>query len=474
MSPGGVGTDHDGYCHEVRHFDLVIVGSGSGNSLPDQRFVGLQVAVVEEGTFGGTCLNVGCIPTKMFVYTANMAHAAREAARYGIDASVDKVRWADIRERVFGRIDPIAEGGRRYRAHGAPNIALISGHGEFAGPHTLRVALTNGGTEEITADRFVIATGSRAAVPEPIAACGVPFHTSDTVMRLDELPSRMVILGGGFIAAEFAHVFSSLGTEVILATRGAGMLRHLDESLSSRFTQLARQRWDVRTGLVAVGAEQVGAEIRVLLSDDTVITGDIMLVATGRVPNSDQLTLSAAGVRVHEDGRVVVDTHQRTDAAHIYALGDVSSPYQLTHVANHEAKVVAHNLVNPDAPRSTDHRFVPSAVFTEPEIATVGLTEQQCRATGRHHVSSTQDYGTVAYGWAMEDTTGFCKLLADPDTGQLLGAHLLGPQASSLIQPLIQAMSFGLPAREMAQGQYWIHPALPEVVENTLLSLPLD
>jgi mycothione reductase len=463
----------------VRHFDLVIIGSGSGNSLPDKRFSHLQVALVEESAiFGGTCLNVGCIPTKMFVYAANIAHWASDSTRYGVDASVDKVRWADIRDRVFGRIDPIAAGGRRYRAHGEPNITLISGHAEFSGPKSLTVSLTGGGHEEISADRIVIATGSRATVPGPIASSRVPFYTSDTVMRIDELPERMVILGGGYIASEFAHVFSALGTEVTLVTRGPALLRHMDESLSARFTEIARKHWNVHTGAVPVDAMHSGDQILVELSDGGEVRGDLLLVATGRIPNSDRLNLAAAGVPVHADGRVVVDEFQRTPVEGIHALGDVSSPYQLKHVANHEATVVAHNLANPDSPRRTDHRFVPSAVFTEPEIASVGLTEAQCRARlelgGSRFVGTIQDYGSVAYGWAMEDTTGFCKLLADPATGRLLGAHLLGPQASTVIQPLIQAMSFGLSVREMALGQYWIHPALPEIVENALLSLELD
>jgi mycothione reductase len=463
----------------VRHFDLVIIGSGSGNSLPDRRFSHLQVALIEESAiFGGTCLNVGCIPTKMFVYAANIAHWANDSSRYGVDASVDKVRWTDIRDRVFGRIDPISEGGRRYRAEGEPNITLISGHAAFSGPKTLTVSLTGGGQEEISADRIVIATGSRASVPESVADSGVPFHTSDTIMRIDELPGRIVILGGGYIAAEFAHVFSALGSEVTLVTRGPALLRHMDETVSARFTELARENWDVHTDAVPVGASTSNGRIQVELSDGGELHGDTLLVAIGRVPNSDRLNLSAAGIPVHTDGRIAVDEYQRTPVDGVFALGDVSSPYQLKHVANHEAKVVAHNLADPDDLRRTDHRFVPSAVFTEPEIAAVGLSEEECRTRqeggGGRYVATVQDYGSVAYGWAMEDTTGFCKLLADPETGQLLGAHLIGPQASTVIQPLIQGMSFGLTVPEMARGQYWIHPALPEIVENALLSLELD
>lgn len=457
----------------MRHFDLVIIGSGSGNTIPDHRFAHLDIALVEHGVFGGTCLNVGCIPTKMYVYAADVAHEIGEASRYGVDASVDKVRWADIRDRVFGRIDPISEGGRRYRAEGSPNLTLYTGHASFTGPKQLAVSLESGAVEQITSDRIVIAAGSRAAIPPVVTDSGVPCHTSDDIMRLDELPQRMVILGGGYIGAEFAHVFSALGTEVTMVTRGERLLRHMDETISSRFTEQARQRWTVHTDAVVDDVRAVGSSVRVALSDGTSVDADTMLVATGRTPNGDRLNLAAAGLATHPDGRISVDDHQRTNVEGIYALGDVSSPYQLKHVANHEARVVAHNLLHPDRPVRTDHRFVPSAVFTSPQLASVGLTEAECRQRGLRHVTVVQEYGSVAYGWAMEDTTGFCKLIADPDTGLLLGAHLMGAQASTVIQPLIQAMSFGLGARDMARGQYWIHPALPELVENALLSLPL-
>jgi mycothione reductase len=179
-------------------------------------------------------------------------------------------------------------------------------------------------------------------------------------------------------------------------------------------------------------------------------------------------------VAVGPSGYVLVDEFQRTNVDGIYALGDVSSTYQLKHVANHEARIVRYNLAHPDAPRAADHRFVPHAVFSSPQIASVGLTEEQAVERGIRFVTAEQEYAGIAYGWAMEDTTGFAKVIADPATGQLLGAHIIGPQAPTVIQPLIQAMSFGLDARSMAHGQYWIHPAMPELVENALLSLPLD
>lgn len=455
-------------------FDLAIIGTGSGNSLLTPEFDGRRVAIVEAGTFGGTCLNVGCIPTKMYVYAADVANTVAHAARFGIDARLEGVRWPDIRDRVFGRIDPISAGGERYRREG-PNTTLFSGTAEFTGPSSLRVRSPEGQEQaSFTADQIVIATGGRPMIPDAVAESGVPFATSDTVMRLDELPERLVILGGGYIGAEFAHVFSALGSRVSVVARSTRLLRHLDSEISDRFTQLAATRWDLHLGVDVdkVTGDQGG--VRLDFTDGSCAEADLLLVATGRVPNTDRLGLEAAGVQTLSDGRVEVDCYGRTTVDGVWALGDVSSDFQLKHVANHEARVVAHNLVHPESLREFDHRFVPSAVFTDPQIASVGCTEDEVRAAGLDYVAATQFYGDTAYGWAMEDQAGICKLIADPGTGLLLGAHLMGYQASNLIQPLIQAMSLGQRVPDLARGQYWIHPALMEVVENALLKLGLN
>ncbi|MCD2197159.1 mycothione reductase [Actinomycetospora endophytica] len=457
------------------HHDLVIIGSGSGNSILDSRFDDWDVAIVEHGVFGGTCLNVGCIPTKMYVYASDVAQAVREASAYGIDASIDKVRWPDIRDRVFSRIDPISAGGRRYRASESPNVTLYEGHATFTGERELAVAPTDGGAAAtLSADRVVIAAGSRPTVPACIAESGVPFHTSDDVMRLDDLPRRMIVVGGGYIAAEFAHVFDALGVDVTVVTRGPALLREQDELVTERFTALARDRFTVHTDAAPTAAEQrPDGTIVLTLAGQGTVEGDALLVATGRAPNGDRMDVAKTGLELTDDGRVPVDEYQRTGVEGIWALGDVSSPYQLKHVANHEARVVQHNLLHPDTPRATSHRFVPSAVFSHPQVAAVGQREQDLRDAGTAYVSKVQAYGDVAFGWAMEDRTGFAKVLASPD-GTLLGAHFMGPQASSLIQVLVQAMVFGQKAQEVATGQYWIHPALPELIENALLGLPLD
>ena len=198
----------------------------------------------------------------------------------------------------------------------------------------------------------------------------------------------------------------------------------------------------------------------------------MVLVAAGRRSNADGLDLDRTGVRTDEDGVIIVDDHQRTNVEGIWALGDIANHFQLKHVSNLEARVIQHNLLHPDDLIRAQHDVVPSAVFSHPQVASVGLTERQAVEPGVRHVVATQKYGDTAYGWAMEDTTSFAKVLADPDTGLILGAHFLGPQASNLVQPIVQAMSFGQTAHDVAREQYWIHPALMEVVENLLLALP--
>lgn len=453
-----------------RHFDLIVIGTGSGNSLINESFADKSVAICEKGTFGGTCLNVGCIPTKMFVYAADTATAIRRSEQYGVDSTLDGVRWQDTVSRVFdNRIDPIASSGEDYRRHRCDNVTVYDGHATFVGPRTI----DTGTGEIITADQIVIAAGARPSIPEIVTESGVAYYTSDDVMRIPELPESMIIQGSGFIACEFAHVFSALGVKVTVIGRSDVLLKHLDRELAERFTEQAREHWDVRLGqhvtaVTATGSDSRGVQIT--FEDGSTCAADSLLVATGRTPNGDLLSLDSAGIELDGD-RVRVDEFGRTTADGVWALGDVSSPFQLKHVANHEQRVLGHNLLHPENLQPFHHAHVPYAVFTWPQIASVGLTEDEARAAGHDITVKTQDYGDVAYGWAMEDSVGCCKLIADRSTGLLLGAHIMGAQASSLIQILIQGIEFRLTVPDMARRQYWIHPALAEVVENALLGL---
>lgn len=457
-----------------QHYDLVIIGTGSGNSIPGPGFEDLRIAIIEEASFGGTCLNAGCIPSKMYVHAASTALEIVESGRLGIHATLNSVDWPGIVSRIFEhRIDPIATAGEEYRrGPRTPNIDVYDQHAVFIGERTLR---TGQGTSQktISGDRIVIAAGSRPSVPEVIAASGVRYHTSEDIMRLPAQPKSVVIIGGGYIATEFAHVFDALGTHVTIVPRST-LLGHLDHDLHDRFNTLAAKRFDVRAGRTTVGVEETDQGITVRLDDGSAATGEVLLVATGRIPNGDLLDLPSAGIEMTEDGRIRLDEYGRSTAPGVWALGDVSSPYMLKHVANAEMRTVRHNLLNPENLRRLPHDHVPAATFTHPQIATVGMTEDQAREHGHNVTTKVQDYGDVAYGWALEDTTGICKLIADRDTGKLLGAHYMGPQASTLIQQMITVLAFDLDVRDFASKQYWIHPALPEVTENALLGLEFD
>lgn len=443
-------------------YDLIIVGTGSGNSIPEY-LAGWRIALVERDVFGGTCLNRGCIPSKMFVYPADVAVAASGSDRLGIRTTFDGADWPAIRDRVFGRIDPISAGGREYRATGTPNVTLIEGTAAFVDEHTLAV-----GDRRITAPHILLAAGSRPKLPDIAGLTEVGFHTSDTIMRLDELPARLGIIGGGFIAVEMGHVFSGLGSQVTVFNRSNRLLTGFDDDIAARFAEVFAARVDLRLGQTPSAVARTGDGIRIDTATGSVNV-DVVLVATGREPNSDLLGVEVAGLATRADGSILVDDTMATNVPGIWAIGDVANTYQLKHLANAEARVAFWNIAHPDDVHHQSYAAVPSAVFSHPQIATVGLTEQQARAEGRSFRVGRRDYAGTAYGWAMVDETSFAKVLVDDDTGLILGAHIIGPQASSLLQPIVQAMEFGQPAADVARKVFYIHPALTEVVENALL-----
>nr|WP_241432149.1 mycothione reductase [Ilumatobacter nonamiensis] len=447
----------------IEHYDLIIVGSGSGNAIPDY-LADWRVAIVERGTFGGTCLNVGCIPSKMFVLPADKAVDAQHSAKLGIDTQFNGADWGAIRDRVFGRIDPISAGGREYRATGSPNVTLIEGTARFVAAKVLEV-----GSRTISAPNILVAAGARPVTPPIAGLVETGFHTSDSIMRLDRLPERLGIIGGGFIAVEMGHVFSGLGSEVVLVNRSNGLLRGFDGDISSRFAEVFGERVELRLGNVPTKVERLDDGRIGMTVGDEVIVVDELLVATGREPNSDLVDADAAGIECHHHGTIVVDDTMATNVEGIWAIGDVANGYQLKHLANAEANVAFWNIAHPDDIRHQSYKAVPGAVFSNPQVASVGMTEEQAIEAGLPICVGRRDYGGTAYGWALVDETSFAKVIINTETGMFVGAHILGPQASILIQPIIQAMELDTPAERVGRGVFYIHPALSEVVENAIL-----
>lgn len=464
------------------HFDLCIIGSGSGLSLIDDDISDWKIALIDKGTgpteaFGGTCLNAGCIPTKMLAMPASYALAPEYASRVGVGLDLASVDFKAIQSRTFNRTDSISVSGLAGLGK-RDNVEVFFGAATFVDEHTVRV-----GRREITADRIVIAAGSR---PRPITAPGFDdaylqafVHTSQSIMRVEELPHRLVILGGGIEAVEFGHIFAGMESQVSIISRSEPLLRAYDSAIGQQVTEELSERAVVRLNQNVTGLDSDDFGGVVLTTEDSLgieysYAADAVLVCLGRIPNGDQLHLDAAGISLDKHGFIPVDDHMRTSADHIWALGDICSPMMLKHLANAQARVVKRNLLaerDGTALVSCDERFVPQGIFTEPQVACVGASEEQLVRSKVDYISHIQRYDSVVYGWAVNDSGHFVKLLADPAGEHLLGAHIVGEQATTLIQPLVQAMSLGQTISEIALHQYWIHPALTEVVENALLGI---
>ena len=454
----------------MQHFGLMVLGSGSGLEVSSEAAgLGLSVAIIEEGPFGGTCLNRGCIPSKMLIHCADVMDTIKNAHIFGIKATVQGIDWQAIIARAVDEVDAdaraIEEGNRQ-----ADNITVFKGRGRFTGAKTLEV---NG--EEISAEIVLIAAGTRPMVPDIPGLVGVPYITSDEALRLPEQPRRLAILGGGYIAAEMAHFFGALGTEVTLIQRGPQLLRAEDDDVARRFTEVYLRKINILLNTRISRAESRGHEIVLEVSSEG-STGEVLadglLVATGRVPNTDLLNVAATGVEIDERGFVKTDEFLETNVPGIWALGDIVGKYLLKHSANLEAAYAGNNIFNPDNKVAVDYNAMPHAIFASPQVAGVGLTEREAIEQGFDFAVASYDYSDAAYGSSIEDRDGFVKILAERHSGEILGAHIIGTDASILIQEVVNAMRAGLNVRSITQSIY-VHPALPEVVQRAFGELEL-
>ena len=403
----------------ARTFDLIVIGSGSGLEVSAEAAEsGLSVAVVEQGPFGGTCLNRGCIPSKILIHCADVMETIKRAELFGIKASVEAVDWQFIIKRAFDEIDgeaqAIEEGNRQ-----APNTTVYKGTGRFVGHKTLEV---NG--EQISAETIVIAAGTRPFVPEIPGLQDVPYITSDEALRLPEQPQRLVIVGGGYIAAELAHFFGSLGTEVTIVHRGPLLLRAEDEQIAHRFTHVYQRRFNLTLNAQVSRAYRQGTGVAVEVSVDgrtEVVAANALLMATGRIPNTDLLEVASTGVELYQGGYIKTNEYLECGVSGVWALGDIVGRYFLKHSANLEAAYAASNIFNPDHQVAVDYHAMPHAIFASPQVASVGLTEREAKEQDIPYVAATYDYHNTAYGSSIEDRDGFVKVLAHPDSGEILG-----------------------------------------------------
>ena len=447
----------------MKEFDLVVIGAGSGlNVATKAAAAGLKTAIVEEGPMGGTCLNRGCIPSKIILHSADVAETTDGAPRFGIVPKGYSVDFAKVTRRASAAADresrEIEEG-----IKDTENLTLFKSRARFIGERAI-VA----GTETIRGKKVVVAAGTRPAIPAIDGINGVKYMTSDEALRLRKQPKSVVILGGGFIAAEMAHFFGALGTKVIIVQRSM-MLRNEDREITDAYVKAVRKKYTVIPGYEPKSVSRKGGKIVLVVKNEAgakTITADSFLVATGRVPNSDVLDVAKAGIEVDNRGYIRTNDYLETTAKNVWAFGDIAGKYLLKHSANLEAQYVWNNISG--RKKKVDYWPMPHAVFSSPQIAAVGYTEEELKEKGVDYVIGKHYYRGTGMGLALDEKDGFVKMLVERKSRKMLGCHIIGPDAASIIHEAVVAMKAGLTADAIAHTVH-IHPALSEVVQRAAM-----
>ncbi|ELY92388.1 dihydrolipoamide dehydrogenase [Natrialba hulunbeirensis JCM 10989] len=481
-SEGGSATESEAASSagEPQTVDFLVIGSGSGLDVASAAASrGQSVAVVEKGPLGGTCLNRGCIPSKKLLYHAEVLTTIERADEFGIHADVTDVEFAeivrDVTDDVSGSADSIKRGLRSSSQH-----TLLEGEGRFVDDRTVELVSGPDNGKRVRGETVLIAAGTRPSIPAIEGIDDVDYLTSTEALQLETPPDDLVIVGGGYIAAELAHFFGTFGSDVSIIGRRPRLLPQADEEVGDAVTEQYADRFDVYTGYEAVGVSQSGegqsgdgvtVDARPYPPawddpddrDALTVSGETLLVAAGRRPNTDTLNLDATGVETDAQGFVATDEYLRTTTDGIWALGDIVGEYLLKHNANHEAQAVARNLFG-DELEPVDYTAMPFAVFGSPEVAGVGLREQDLREAARPYATTTYQYEETARGQAMH-AEGFVKVLIEPN-GEILGCHIIGPDAPTLIEEVVVAMKAGTGTVWDIRESVHVHPALSEVVDR--------
>ncbi|MBI4019498.1 MAG: dihydrolipoyl dehydrogenase [Candidatus Aenigmarchaeota archaeon] len=447
----------------MKQFDLVVIGAGSGlNVATKAAAAGLKVAIVEEGPMGGTCLNRGCIPSKIVLHSADVAETIDGARRFGIVPKGYSVDFAKVTRRASNAVDEesreIEEG-----IKDTQNLALFKARARFIGERTVAA-----GNEMIQGKKIVIAAGTRPAMPSIPGINKVKYMTSDEALRVKKQPKSMIILGGGFIAAEMAHFYGALGTKITIIQRST-MLRNEDKEIADAYTKAAGKKYKLMLGYESKSVSQKGKKITLIIKNQSgakSISADSLLVATGRVPNSDVLDVAKAGIDVDDRGYIRTNDYLETSAKNVWALGDIAGKYLLKHSANLEAQYVWNSILGDR--KMVDYWPMPHAIFSSPQIAAVGYTEEELKEQGADYSGSTYYYRSTGMGLALDEKDGFVKILLAKKSGKILGCHIVGPDAASIIHEVIVAMKAGLTADAVGRTVH-IHPALSEVVQRAAL-----
>lgn len=451
-------------------YDAVVVGTGQGGKplAAALAAAGHRTAIVERGDVGGTCVNVGCTPTKTMVASARAAHIARRALDYGVEAGPVGVNMRTIRKRKRDIVDLFRDGSEA-SLEGTEGLDLVRGEARFTDTRTLEVSLDGGRPRRLVADRIFLNVGARPAVPPVEGLEDVPYLDSTSIMELGEVPGRLLVLGGGYVALEFAQMFRRFGAEVTVVQRGGQLLNREDPDVAEAVAEILRE--DGVEVLLKADASRVsrtgdgGVALTVTTPDgERVVTGSHLLVATGRTPNTDRLDPGAGGVETDDRGFVKVNEKLETSAPGVWALGDVNGGPAFTHVAYDDFRLLKANLLD-GSEASTDERIVAYTVYTDPQLGRVGMSEEEARQRGLDVRVARMPMKRVARAMEMDETRGFMKAVVDADTGRLLGAAVLGVEGGEIMSMLHIAMIGGLPFVALRDAPL-AHPTLAESFNN--------
>ena len=451
------------------HFDAIIIGAGQGGGPLAGKLAGAgwRTAIIERKHVGGSCINEGCTPTKTMVASARVAYLARRGADYGVQTGTVTVNQTVVRRRKRDIVESFRSGSRKglERWEG---LDLIMGEARFTGPKTVTVALNDGGERELQADTIVINTGARPRIPDLNGLSNVPYLDSTSIMELDAVPSHLMVLGGGFIGLEFGQMFRRFGAEVTVIEQGPRLAPREDEDVCSELSEVLRgDGIRLRTGVRAQSVSLSGGDIELTLETDDgteTLRGSHLLVAAGRVPNTEALNVEAAGIETDGTGHIVVNDRLETTADGVYAIGDVKGGPAFTHISYDDFRVLRTNLIEGGDATITD-RMVPYTVFIDPQFARVGLSEEQAKHQGINYAVAKMPMSHVARAIEVAETRGFMKVLADPESKQILGCAVLGIEGGEIMSMIQIAMMGKLPYPALRDATF-SHPTLAEALNN--------
>ncbi|MFX1578804.1 MAG: dihydrolipoyl dehydrogenase family protein [Promethearchaeota archaeon] len=461
----------------MQEYDLIVIGSGVGmRILGLAHEYGLKSAVIEQGPIGGTCLNRGCIPTKILTYLADVIMESKQVSKLGVNFKITDIDYPEIMQRMKDQVKTLSDR-QLGMINDVKNIDLYQGTGAFIGENVLEVS-----GRKLTASSIIIASGSRPLIPRIKGIDEVEYLTNDEALQLMVQPNSMLIVGGGYVAAEFGHFFSAVGTDVTIIGRNEYLVKNEDTDVSTLLKDELAKRMNVYTNYEVIEVkEEDGQKIAVSRNRESGeierFKGEVLLIAAGRRSNADILHPEMTGVQVDENGWIIVDDYFRTSKMGIWALGDAIGRYQFRHVANEEYRVLWHNMMqqHENDYRKMKYDAIPRAVFSYPPIATVGMTLREAKNAGFKILVAETDYSWVAKGFAMGNPPSLVRIIVNEESRKILGSTIVGPHAPILIQEIINLMYTSEGTDEKLFEAIHIHPALSEVVQRVLYKLsPLE